>query len=339
MAKEEASISWKTRGEIGGIYIPPQEALDYVLKHETLDFKGLALHMLTAAVVANALISEINNRNNQLGKDKRIQIDKDVILSSMIATHAPRPLAVAGVKGESTEFINDYMKTHDDIELAEMVAVEESLPKPIIIVLDELQKSKGFPRHTIGPDNPKRLGTIDWNAAINQIASWSVAGPIVPLEERYQDLIERHAKVPDSPKKLTKEDLKGYRDWMQDRINDLSDFFEIDPKDFHNFLRSMIQADYPKDKARVLSDNLIRELFERDPKPDEFLPVSSAFKYLAESISNIEEPEIIIEDGEKIVVPNPRRRILEQLFAKPDRFLHLCKVYGVIKEDISINLS
>lgn len=279
------------------------------------------MHVVTTLVVADTIITAINERNKELIPENRLVIDRDTTLETMVAYHASRPLAEAGVKGKSTEFINQYMKTHQDTELAELIAIEKHFPLSIIKSIEEYTKARGYPDKTIGPDNPQRPGTIDWGVAITQIASWSVTGTIIPMDKRFEDLIARHANVPDSPKKTTKKEWLSLQKWGKARLKELCEFLGVEQSNFCEWLRSRIQSNYPAEKARQESDDLIRELFQREPENNEFLPISPAYRYLARSILNIKSS------------PDPQRKTVERLLARPERFLHLCQVYGLVQKD------
>lgn len=331
-AAEHPVAVWGTRGRIDNIPIPPQEMLDFVLEYETLDFKNLALHVVTAMIVADTIITAVEKRNREVASEERLEIDRDTTLETLIAHHAVRPLGEAGVKGEATEFINEYMKTHKYTDLAILVATQSHLPLTVIQSMEEIER-EGFPKKTIGPENPQRMGTIDWTVAMMEIASWLVTGTIVPIDKRFEDLIARHVNNPNSPYKFTKEDLIEMRDWGKERIQEICNHLGIDPQDFHGWLRSNIQSNYPPEKAKQESDDLIRELFHREPTDDEFFPISSAYKYLARSILSIEPPQTAVKNGETVIVPNPQRKTVERLLARPERFLHLCQMYGLVKKD------
>ncbi|EKD86455.1 MAG: hypothetical protein ACD_37C00279G0002 [uncultured bacterium] len=206
------------------------------------------------------------------------------------------------------------MRDHTDIDLAEKLATGENLPLTVVQEIDHLRGSQGFPERTIGPNNPYSPQTIDWNDAVNQISSWSVAGTIQPIDRRFEDLIRRHASQPDSPKKLTREELLRYEKWGKARIVDLSRHIGIDPSNFLEHLRGKLFEGVPS--AQEKSDSLIRTLFKREPSESEFLPVSLPYKYLATSIMTIENPG--------------RRRVVEAMLAKPGRFLGLARGYGLI---------
>ncbi len=331
-AVDQPVAAWKTRGRIDNIPLPPQEMLDFVLEHETLDFKNLALHVVTTMVVADTIITALEKRNKETAPEERIIIERDTTLETIIAHHAIRPLGEAGVKGEATAFVNKYMKTHKYTDLAILVATQSHFPLSIIESMEEVEK-EGFPKKTIGPENPQRMGTIDWNTAMWQLATWSVAGTIVPIEKRFDDLIARHLGNPESPYKFTKEEWLEMKDWGKERIKEVCNHLGIAPQDFSRWLRSNIQSNYPPEKATQESDDLIRELFHREPEENEFLPISPAYKYLARSILSIEPPTTEVKEGKTVIVPNAQRKIVEKLLARPERFLHLCQVYGLIQKD------
>lgn len=331
-AAEQPVAAWKTRGRIDNVPIPPQEMLDFVLEHETLDFKNLALHVITTMVVADTIISAIENRNQEVDPEKRLKIDRDTTLETIIAHHAIRPLGEAGVKGEATEFVNEYMKTHKYTDLAILVATQSHFPLSIIESMEEVER-EGFPKKTIGPENPQRMGTIDWNVAVWQIASWSVAGTIVPIDKGFEDLMVRHIDNPDSPYKFAREDWLEMRDWGKERIQQICDHLGIGSSGFYNWLRFQIQSNYSPEKAKQESDDLIRELFHREPEEDEFLPISTAYKILARRILSIEPPTTEERNGESVIIPNRQRRIVERMLADPGGYLRLCKKYGLVKED------
>lgn len=331
-AVDQPVSAWRTRGRVDNIPIPPQEMLDFVLEHETLDFKNLALHIVTTMVVADTIITAVEKRNQEVTPEEKLEIDRDTTLETIIAHHAIRPLGEAGVKGEATEFVNEYMRTHKYTDLAISVATQSHLPLSIIQSMEEVE-GKGFPKKTIGPENPQRMGTIDWNVAMWQIATWSVTGPIVTIDKRFDDLIARHVDNPDSPYRFTRDEWFEMRDWGKERIQEVCNHLGIENSGFYDWLRSQIQSNCSPEKAKQESDDLVRELFHREPGADEFLPISPAYKYLARSILSIEPPKIEIRDGETIIVPNPQRKSVERLLRQPERFLHLCQVYGLVKKD------
>lgn len=330
-AADHPVASWKTRGRIDNAPLPSQEILNYILEQDTLDFKNLALHVVTTMVVADTIITAIDQRNKEASPEKRLLIDRDTTLETIIAHHATRPLGEAGVKGEATEFINQYMKTHKYTDLAILVATQSHLPLSIIQSMEEVERD-GYPEKTIGPENPQRIGTIDWNVAMWQLATWSVAGTIVPIDKRFDDLMARHVNNPASPYKFTREEWIKMREWGKERIQEVCDHLGTESDNFYRWLRSNVQSNYPPEKAKQESDDLIRELLQREPSVDEFLPISPAYKYLARSILGVEPPTSEIKDGETLVVPNRQRRIVERLLARPERFLHLCQVYGLVQK-------
>lgn len=331
-AADHPVAAWKTRGRIDNIPIPPQEMLDFVIEQDTLDFNNLALHILTSIVVADTIISAIERHNIEVTEEKRISVDRDTTLEAIIAHHAIRPLAEAGIRGEATGFVNEYMKTHKYTDFAILVAIKSNLPFAIIKSMEEVE-SDGFPNKTIGPENPHRMGTIDWNVAIWQIATWSVAGTIVPIDKRFEDLIARHVNNPNSPYKFTKEEWVEMRDWGKERIQEVCEHLGINSQNFYGWLITNIQTNYLPEKAKQESDDLIRELFQREPKEDEFLPISPAYKYLARSILSIKLPTTEEKDGQIIIVPDRQRKIVERMLAKPELFLHLCQIYGLVSKN------
>lgn len=325
--------AFKTRGRVDNVPIPSQEILNHALEQSTLDFKNLALHVITTMVVADSIIAAVEQRNQEVPPEKRMHIDRDTALETMVAYHASRPLAEAGQKGKATKEVNEYMKGHQDVELAALLAKQAHFPRIIIQSIEEFEIARGFPEKTIGPENPQRPGTIDWTVAVTQIATWSVDGTIVPMDRRFEDLITRHADNPDSPKKLTREDLLKIKNWGKERLQELCNHLGINPSNFYEWLRLNIQPNCPPNVAKEESDSLIRELFHREPSEDEFLPTSPAYKYLARSILSIKPATTEVINGKNVVVPNPQRKNVERLLAKPERFLYLCQVYGLVKKD------
>lgn len=276
-------------GHVDNVPIPSSEILKYAKEHDTLRFKGLALHVLTTMVVADILMQEIRKANEGKPKEEQFDINSDLVFETMIAYHAARPLAEDGVAHRANESINKYMEQHDDIELAALLGSWEHLPISVIQEIEHLQYRRGFPDKTVGPANPYHSQTIDWNAAMTQIASWSVVGTIQPIEKRFEDLIARHVGQTDSPRKLTREQLLSFQEWGKARIADVCHHIGINPDDFNNFLsRKLFEG---TTGAEDKSQDLIRELFGREAKNDEFLPVSQAYKYLATSIMGIDLPE------------------------------------------------
>jgi len=144
-------------------------------------------------------------------------------------------------------------------------------------------------------------------------------GTIRPLDKRFKNLKLRHIGNPNSTKNITEKGYDNLEKWGKDRIVDTSRHIGITPENFFEWLRESIVGSSQKAKAE--SDNLIRELFKREPEVQEFLPISSAYKYLARSILGIDE-------GDK---NDPRKRHLERVLLRPERFLHLCKMYGLIE--------
>ncbi|MBU1031865.1 hypothetical protein KKE03_03020 [Patescibacteria group bacterium] len=330
---DQPTAPWKIRGRVDNVPIPSQEILNYVLEQDTLVFKNLALHVVTTMVVADTIITAVEKRNKEVAPEKKIVIDRDTALETIVAHHASRPLTETGVKGKATEYIN-YMKTHTYTDLAILVATQSHLPLSIIQSMGKVER-EGFPKKTVGPENPQRIGTIDWTVAMWQLATWSVAGTIVPIDKRFEDLIARHVDNPNSPYRFTKEDFIEMRDWGKERIQQLCGHLGIEPSNFHEWLKSNIQLDYPSEKAKKESNDLIRKLFHKEPDKDEFLPISPAYKYLAGSILSIEPPTTEVKDGETITIPNPQRKTVERLLARPERFLRLCQKYGLVKKDES----
>lgn len=324
--------AWRIRSRVDNVPFPPREMLNYVLEQDTLDFKNLALHIVTTMIVADTIITAIDKQNQQLASDKRIAVDKDTTLETLIAHHAVRPLGEAGMRGEATPFINEYMKTHKYTDFAVMVAVQSRLPLAVIQSMEEIE-GEGFPKKTIGPENSQRMGTIDWTTAINQIATWSVAGTIISIDKRFEDLISRHVGNVNSPYKFTREDWLDMRDWGKERIQEFCHHLGIEPQNFHEWLRSEIQYNLLPEEAKIESDNLIKELFHREPGGDEFLPISPAYRYLARSILRIEPSNTEVRNGVTVVIPNPQRKVVERLLAKPERFLQLCQVYGLVQKE------
>lgn len=316
---------WKTRGRVDNIPIPSQEILDYALRLETLDLKGLALHLVTTMVVADTIISAIEQRNQEVTSDKRLNVDRDITLETMIAYHAPRPLADAGQRGEATEFVNEYMRTHEDHELAAFVAIQNHLPLSVVSSIEQIQKPRGYPKKTIGPENPQRPGIIDWNVAITQFSTWLVAGTIIPLDRRFEEMIARHVGNPESPKRYSAEEYLDLRNWGRERIRELCEYLGIEYPNFNNWLKSKIHSGYSPEKAKQESDDLIRELFHREPEADEFLPISPAYKHLARSILSIEPSRI----------PDRQRGFIEKMLADPERYLRLCQKFGLVRKDAS----
>ncbi|MBU1031647.1 hypothetical protein KKE03_01845, partial [Patescibacteria group bacterium] len=174
---------------------------------------------------------------------------------------------------------------------------------------------------------------IDWTVAMWQLATWSVAGTIVPIDKRFEDLIARHVNNPNSPYKFTKAEWLEMRDWGKERIQQLCGHLGIEPSNFHEWLRFNIQSNCPSEKAKKESNDLIRKLFHKEPDKDEFLPISPAYKYLAGSILSIEPSVTETRNGETVVIPNPQRKTVERLLARPERFLHLCQLYGLVNKD------
>lgn len=314
----ENKVSYDARsrlGQVDNVPIPSSEILEYAKKHDLLRFKGLALHTLTTMVVADVLMQEIHEANEGKPKEEQFDINPDLVFETMIAYHAARPLAEDGVAHRANESINKYMEQHDDVELATLLGSLEHLPISVVQEMEHLQYRRGFPDKTVGPANPYHPQTIDWNAAMTQIASWSVAGTIQPIDKRFEDLIERHVGQADSPRKLTREQLLSFRDWGKDRIADVCYHIGINPDDFNNFLRRKLFEGTidAENKSQVL----IRELFGREAKDDEFLPVSSAYRYLATSIMGIDLPE--------------KKREVERMLDKPAVFLRAARRYGLIE--------
>jgi len=224
------------------------------------------------------------------------------------------------------------MKTHDMTELAGLLAAERNFPDKLLETIDEINPKLGFPERTIGPENPKDMGKIDWTAAMTQLSSWLVANRAInanSFEKRFDDLIARHVDKP-NVHKFTKDEWIGMKNWGEDRLKDLCQHLGIERPDLNNWMKSKIN---PTDASGSESDELIREIFKREPEEGEFLPISSAYKYLARSISSIGEPKTVEENGETKIIPNPQRRTVERLLAKPERFLHLCQQYGLLKVD------
>ncbi len=321
---------WSSLGKVDLIPIPSKEMLNYVIEQDTLNFKGLALHIVTTLVVADRLIQAIEEANKIKPDKEQLKISPQVTLETMVAYHASRPLAEAGAKQKAGETINQYMKTRDDIDLAVLVGVQEHLPFSIIMAIEELQKSRGAPNKTIGPENPFHPGKIDWTVALTQISSWLVDGGIVTMEERFEDLITRHAGIKNSPKKFSKEELVALRDWGLKRLDDLCIHIGIERQNFMGWLRVEVQSNLDTVEAKRKSDELIRELFSREPREGEFLPTTPAYRYIAKGLMSIEPSEVKRINGKEVVVKRKRRKWLETIFSRPERFLRLCTQFGLI---------
>lgn len=312
--------SWERVGNVDDFPIPSPEMLNFAKEQNILSIKGLALHVVTSLVVADTIINAIEKANSKLPDDKKFDINGDVTMETMVSYHAARPLAELGKKRLAPDAVNKFMEKHDDIELAELVAAKENIPLSVVQSIGNLEGRRGFPENTIGPSNPSEPQTIDWTTAITQIAGWSVTGGTVqPLSKRFDDLIARHIGNPNSTKNITKDGYENLERWGKDRIADISRHIGIEPNDFFEWLKESIIGS--SQKAKDESDNLIRELFKKEPERQEFLPISNAYKYLARSILDINE-------GDK---NDPRKRHLERILAKPERFLHLCKMYGLVE--------
>jgi len=298
----EAVRPWSRLGTVDGIPVPSQEMLRYLVKNRTLELQGLALHLLTTLVVANVVAQGIIQANETKEPAQRLHVDPDLTLEVIVAYHATRPLSEQAARGNASEEMNFYMQEHDDIDLATFLAIQERLPIPIIQALEELQRARGFPFSTIGPANRYRPGTIDWTVAITQIASWSVAGTIVPLEARFEDLLTRHAGNRKSPKKLSREELLTYKQWGEERIHDICAHIGIQPKDALGFFAWLRERLDPREQSL----ELVRALFQREPTKDEFLPVSAAYQYLAKSIMAFEQ-RARSKDGDEEVIGRNRQ--------------------------------
>ena len=311
---------WERIGNVDDFPIPSPEMLNFAKEQDLLSIKGLALHVVTSLVVADTIINAIERANSKLPTDKKFDINGDVTLETMVSYHSARPLAVLGKKGLASDAVNKFMEQNDDIAFAEVVAVKENIPLSVVQSIGNLDNRKGFPQNTIGPSNPNRPETIDWTTVITQVAGWSVTeGTIQPLDKRFDDLMKRHIGNPDSTKNITIEGYENLGRWGKDRIVDISRHIGISHENFFEWLRESIVRG--SEKGQNESDNLIRELFKKEPKRQEFLPISHAYKYLARSILDINE-------GDK---NDPRKRHLERILLRPERFLHLCKMYGLVE--------
>ncbi|MDO8659804.1 MAG: hypothetical protein Q7K54_04370 [Candidatus Parcubacteria bacterium] len=304
----------KGLGHADNVPVPSSEILNYAKEHGVLRFKGLTLHILTTIVVADVLMQEIHKANEGKPKKEQFDVNPDLVFETMIAYHSARPLAEDGVAHRANESINKYMEQHDDVELATLLGTLEHLPLSVIQEMEHLQYRRGFPDKTVGPANLYRPQTIDWNAAMTQVAGWSVTGTIQPIEKRFEDLITRHVGQPDSPKKLTREQLLYFQEWGKNRIADVCNHIGINSGDFNGFLRRKLFEGITD--AENKSKNLIRELFGREAKNDEFLPVSPAYRYLSTSIMSIDLPR--------------KQQEVERMLERPALFLRAARRYGLI---------
>lgn len=319
-------------GSVDNVPIPSPEILNYLLRQETLEFKKLALHILTEITIVEVVMRAVEKKSKNRIPNDTIILDKSTTMDIVIAHHAPRPLAVAAKQGRASEFFNEYMKTHDDTDLAVHQAKAGGLPDEVVVGMEEIDIKRGFPKQTIGPDNPDRPGTIDWNVALGQIASWLIADTIVTMDYRFEDLISRHAGNPNSVKKISREKFLEMKEWGEERLTELCKFLDIQYADFYSWLKAQIHSGIPDDEARVQSDSLIRELFDRESKDGEYLPISPAYQYLARLIGKIEPPTTVNVGGNTLLVPNQQRAKIERVFARPGRFISLLKSRGIIKE-------
>ena len=309
---------WKRLGRIDNVPLPSPEMLSYIDRQDTLRYKGLVLHMLTTAVVADTIMQGIQQAN-QSEKDpaNQLVVNPDVTLETMSAYHAPRPLADEGAKGQSTPAINHFMETHDDMDLATVIAIRNGLPLRVVEGIESLQGSRGALEKTIGPDNPDRPGVIDWSMAITQVASWCVARTIQPMSQRFDEMRQRHAGIKDSPKKLSLADYDRLQSWGEARVDTIAQHIGIEPHNFFDWLKSKIHEGADPSVAKESSDNLIRELFTRDPGENEFLPISPTYRYLATKIQAIQPNQIELVEGETQTVRHPSRKSFDRLLRRP----------------------
>jgi hypothetical protein len=266
----------------GNVPIPPIDMLKYLREQKTLEYKGLALHILTTTTVLHELIQAINEANRGKPANKQISANFDESIGIKVAYHIPRPLADRGKQDQASPAINEFMKTHDDIELARTMAILQGLPLPIVDGIEKLMRDRGFPYKTVGPDNRYHPNQIDWTVALTQVSSWLVAGSVVPMKTRFDDLIARHGGQKTS-KDLSKDELLAYKAWGMARLQDLCDHLGIENvADFNDWLKNRLFTRFgDPEKAQEKSDQLIRQLFDKEPKAYEFLPVSPAYEYIA----------------------------------------------------------
>ncbi len=323
MSRTEASLQLEPfpgLGETDNIPVPSPEILRYARENDILSLKGLSLHIVITLVVANTLIKGIQEANETKDHTHRLKLAPEVTFETMIAYHAPRGLADAGSAGLASAPINTYMKTHDDMELATFLAIRNHLPLSIILAMEALHRVRGFPAKSIGPDNPSQPGIIDWSVALTQISSWLVAGTIIPMKKRFDELIERHTGTSHTSKKLSRAELLVYYQWGNARVLDICNHIGIEFARFHEWLRTRIQANVEPAKAKETSDQLIQVLFNREPNGDEFLPITPAYKYLATTIMSMDR------NGTK----NSKSKLMEHLLNNPRHFLELCNRFRLI---------
>jgi len=301
-------------GKIGGLPIPSAEILEYAVEHEILAQPGNAQHVVTMLVIESVLCDAIEKANLKKPPEERFDVDRNLIYELTVANHTMRGSAYQGARAEGRQSLNRYMKNHDDIELAALYARVDHLPLEVQLEMKKTEAKKGFPRNTIGPASELAPSTIDWNAALVQIASFAHSETIQPIDRRFDDLIRRRTR-PDVPGKLTREALLSYKDWANARIADICRHIGIKPEDYLSFLREKLFEGIPDAKAK--SDALIKELFpERPLLDDEFLPVSPAYTYIAKAIIGMDD--------------SGRKRQIEHMLSSPKEFLRLSKTFGLI---------
>src|SRR6266550_1238713 len=141
---------------------------------------------------------------------------------------------------------------------------------------------------------------------------------------------KRHAGIKDSPKKLSLEDYDRLQLWGSARVTTIAEHIGIKPDNFFDWLKNKIHEGVEPSVAREMSDNLIRELFQKEPGGNEFLPISPEYRYLAANIQATQPDQIQLVEGEDHIVRHPTRKKVDNMLKRPERILHSLERYGLI---------
>jgi hypothetical protein len=156
------------------------------LDHKLLDSPGLPMHIMLGRMTVDALASAL---------PEDVEFDIDTARSLTTVYHATRQAADYGKLGKHADSkVNEFMKTHGDMEYALLRAEEKWLSPAIIqgirhyIINPAYRESGYFPHETL-----QKWGEINWTEAIPMLTSWLVAWVITRTDKRFDDLRARRS--------------------------------------------------------------------------------------------------------------------------------------------------
>ncbi len=164
--------------------LPWQRLIDHALKNRLMESSWLPLHILLCRIIAYALAKNLPPE----------MVDIETLLSLGVVSHTTRVIADEWLLWRNRDpKINEYMQTHSNLDFARDDATQEWFPLWIIewihnFSVNPKTRSGYFPHETM-----IKNWEINWTDALYQITSWSVAGAITTLHNRFDDLRARRS--------------------------------------------------------------------------------------------------------------------------------------------------